>query len=54
MGADGPAGIGEQDGFVARDNVVLGYPPYTKGRYEFPRHTRCARLVGSIRAHLTP
>jgi Right handed beta helix region len=54
VGPDGPAGIGEQDGFVARDNVVLGQPPYRKGRYEFRRHTRCARLVGSIRAHLTP
>jgi hypothetical protein len=54
VGPDSPAGVAEQTGFAARDNVVLGRSPYVRGRYAFPRHSRCARLVGSARAHLTP
>jgi hypothetical protein len=52
VGPDAPSGIGEQSGFEARDNTVLGRSPYRPRTYRFLKGNPCAPLVGDIRARV--
>jgi hypothetical protein len=51
QGPSHPAGIAEQDGFLATGNTVLRNSPYvarTRGDFRFRRRSPCQKLVGSV------
>lgn len=51
QGADGPAGIGELEGFAAEGNLTLNASPYVDrwvGDYRFLSDSPCRTLVGDV------